>query len=154
MKVIEKLLTSCISVIIISGIAIVFFNGLEVTLLKDRVNSDKVAGVYRNNIIICEFEYACLHETGHWIDDGLGRPSKSESFKLYIDTMIEWCNDESNEGLYNYHYWCWIKDFYGINGNPLHDGYWGGYGELYADIYEYWKLHTVAPPLELQEFYR
>ncbi len=105
--------------------------------------------------IICTTEGSCIHETGHHLDRLLGWPSLSLEWKTTIDKFIEKCNQEFDNPF------CTFKDFPGIYGNPLAvvdmpDGTtqeWGGYRELYAQIYEHSILTMQEKPIEIHVFY-
>jgi len=62
------------------------------------------------------------HEVGHWIDRQNGYPSGTEEFQEAIDlaARMDWQ----------------IARFSCITGKPCEDGEWGGYGEIYADLFE------------------
>lgn len=94
-------------------------------------------------------ERGCLHEVGHFLDDVMGRVSRTNEFKSFIDKFYEENNlDEYNgelrtlEGL--------IATFPGIGENETASMgevvNWGGYTELYADIYSYWISGYIEIP--------
>jgi hypothetical protein len=66
---------------------------------------------------------ACMaHEVGHWIDRQNDSLSQTTEFQEAIDlaARMDWGID---------HFPC-------ISGKPCQDGEWGGYGEIYADLFE------------------
>ena len=70
---------------------------------------------------------ACIaHEVGHWVDQQEGYPSGTDEFRDAVDlaAIVDWG----------------ISNWPCINGNDCAsyaDGIeWGGYGELYADLFE------------------
>ena len=62
------------------------------------------------------------HEVGHWVDRQNGYPSGTEEFQRAIDlaARMDWGID---------HFPC-------ITGKVCEDDEWGGYGEIYADLFE------------------
>lgn len=62
------------------------------------------------------------HEVGHWVDRQNGYPSETEEFREAIDlaARMDWQ----------------IAHFPCITGKPCEDEKWGGYGEIYADLFE------------------
>lgn len=99
--------------------------------------------------------YSCLaHEIGHVIDFRNGNISRSKEFQEAVDLSIEMLEDDS----IGFCSWCYITEqiiaeFSGINGNPLERifrGKWGGYSELYADLFAYgFTLDLIPPPLRI-----
>jgi len=98
---------------------------------------------------------ACLaHEVGHAIDKANGYVSKTEEFQKAVELSIEMLeNDRSGPCS-----WCFVTEqviapFSGINGNPLSaisTDEWGGYAELYAQLFEYgFSLDEIPPPLRI-----
>ena len=67
-------------------------------------------------------KWCMAHEVGHWIDRQNGYPSGTEEFQEAIDlaARMDWQ----------------IARFSCITGKPCEDGEWGGYGEIYADLFE------------------
>lgn len=62
------------------------------------------------------------HETGHWVDRQNGFPSLTEEFRTAIDLSAK-----IDAG---------IAGFPCITGKVCLDGEWGGYSEIYADLFE------------------
>lgn len=62
------------------------------------------------------------HEVGHWVNRQNGYPSETEEFQEAIDlaARMDWQ----------------IAHFSCISEKPCEDGEWGGYGEIYADLFE------------------
>lgn len=77
------------------------------------------------------------HETGHWIDRETGFPSQTEEFQEAIDlaARMDWQ----------------IAHFPCITGKPCEDGEWGGYGEIYADLFERQSIGDI--PAILWDWY-
>jgi hypothetical protein len=97
-------------------------------------------------IIVANSEGTALHEVGHLVDEELGLPGDTEEWKRAVDLLAQQCRSN----VYNRVY-CFVAYFPGINGN-LHPG-WGGYGELYAELYHYVVMDYFVLPQELAEFY-
>lgn len=98
------------------------------------------------DIILCNTESTCIHETGHWIDKYLGNISESVEFRQAIDTFILNCEYKLTE-------YCWLALFPGLNNNELNIDDWGGYNEAYATIYEYDMFLGYPMPQVFIEFY-
>lgn len=110
-------------------------------------------------VCVCEQEslsnLPCLaHEIGHAIDYSNGNVSETKEFREAVDLSIEMLKDDRSE----YCSWCFVAEqitaeFPGINGNPLRrssKGEWGGYKELYADLFAYgFSLDMIPPPLRI-----
>lgn len=62
------------------------------------------------------------HEVGHWVNQQNGYPSETEEFQTAIDLAA----------IMDSH----ISWFPCISGKPCEDGEWGGYGEIYADLFK------------------
>jgi len=85
----------------------------------------------------------CLaHEIGHAIDSSNDWVSETEEFQKAVDLSLEMLEDDRTE----FCSWCYIAEQIlatspGINGNPLlkdsSGNEWGGYSELYANIFAY-----------------
>jgi len=62
------------------------------------------------------------HEVGHWVDQQNDSPSQTLEFQEAIDlaARMDWQ----------------IAHFSCITGKSCQDGEWGGYGEMYADLFE------------------
>ena len=115
------------------------------------MSSNETSGVYNSiiNTIICETEKSCFHEIGHRKDDILDWPSMSPEFKLVVDNYINWCIEYEAQD-----YYCmFLIGFYGINGNDYKDTGWGGYSEVYAEIYEFSKYYGVSIPWAFVRYY-
>lgn len=101
------------------------------------------------------FYYSCLaHEIGHAIDSISGRISETEEFQKAVELSIEMCEDDPREfydGCFITEYL--ITEFPGVNGNPLSvlsKSEWGGYKELYAELFAYGlPLDMIPPPLRI-----
>ncbi len=98
---------------------------------------------------------SCLaHEIGHAIDFNNGTVSKTKEFEQAVELSIETCENGRNEPPS----WCFlveqfIAEYSGINGNPFRRTFWrkwGGYQELYADLYAFgFYLDMIPPPLRI-----
>lgn len=98
---------------------------------------------------------SCLaHEIGHAIDLSNGDISKTKEFQEAVELSIEMLEDDS----IGFCSWCYVTEqliagFPGINGNSLESsskGEWGGYSELYADLFAYgFSLDILPPPLRI-----
>lgn len=105
--------------------------------------------------ILCTSEITCLHEVGHHKDSLLENPSASTQWITEVDHFILMCLASVE------HFFCTIKDFPGIYGNPMQDLVlntgdimkWGGYSELYAHIYEYSISQGEDKPTSFEVFY-
>lgn len=103
----------------------------------------------------CNNPWGCAHEQAHSIDRNLGFPSQSKEFKEAVESI------RANGSMYG---WI-IEAFPGVNDNPMFQpdsflqrlyllGFgWGGYGELYADLYAYHVIYGVPIPNTLAPFY-
>lgn len=112
---------------------------------------DKADGyLFWNNIIVCGYPGTCFHELGHIKNDQLDNPSNSPKFKKAIDEYLEWCIGGKR-------FWpteCeHLETFPGINGNELARGFWGGYEELYADLFMYQTWHNLLVPDNVKIFF-
>lgn len=98
---------------------------------------------------------SCLaHEIGHAVDYNSGTVSKTKEFEQAVELSIETCENGRN-GLPS---WCFlveqfIAEYSGINGTPFERtfrGEWGGYQELYADLFAYgFYLDMIPSPLRI-----
>lgn len=104
------------------------------------------------------FYYSCLaHEIGHGIDSINGGISETEEFQKAVELSIEMCENypsEPRDGCFITKHI--IVGFPGVNGNPLRvlsKSEWGGYKELYAELFAY-GLPLDMIPLPLRIFYQ
>jgi hypothetical protein len=96
---------------------------------------------YRYNIDRAE---GCVaHELGHAIDYRHNRPSQTEAFKR----AVAFAYAANYEEVYN----SIVYNFPGTHGHILSRGQWGGYGELYASLFETESLRMI--PTELRIFF-
>jgi hypothetical protein len=108
-----------------------------------------------NGLIWCTDEYSCLHEIGHHIDSTLGWPSKTLEFRNAIASCSkDWSNIHElgcSPTLSSY-----VTIFPGVGSSP-NDKYfgqtWGGYSELYAELYALHVSDLIIVPEYLIEFY-
>ena len=92
--------------------------------------------------------FCVIHEVGHHIDYSRGRISRTDEFRRAVaqSTILVY---DLPEGAYHWRAWGeFVAHFPGVNGNPLHDTGWGGYGELYASLHEVDYLIQIPPPLQ------
>lgn len=104
-----------------------------------------------HDVILCSYEFLCIHEVGHWKDKHLGYPSKTVEFESVLDDFILQCEEVGDNGEDSYY--CNLTRFPGINGNELDRG-WGGYPEAYAEIYVYDMALNHPLPEVFIEFYK
>ncbi len=156
--VVLSFLASLILLVVLVGLgAIVVTNigyvnlGRNIAELKSLMYDDGWGGFYAGDgVLLCQTEYACIHETGHWLDEKLGYPSETIEFKETLDTFINVCIENGDEWG-NVDYYCNLARFPGVNGNAVDN--WGGYGEAYAEMYKY-LVHEDRPlPVVFVEFY-
>ena len=104
------------------------------------------------DLIVCQYEFACIHEVGHWKDEDLDWISGTIEFKEALDSFILQCEEieDSGEGSY----YCNLIRFPGVNGNDLTEEDWGGYVEVYAEMYVYDMLLGHPLPQIFVEFYK
>lgn len=106
--------------------------------------------LFWNNIILCDDPGICFHELGHIKNDQLDNPSESPEFKKAIDDFLEWCIGGKR-------FWpteCeHLETFPGINGNELRFGFWGGYEELYADLFMFETWNNLENPESIKVFF-
>ena len=132
----------------ISGSRFFFWHSSDVYVIREPYVSDQETPNYRS----------CLgHEIGHAIDNANGQISKTQEFREAVELSIEMLEDDriKSRG------WGFITEqiiavFPGINGNPLKQysgGEWGGYEELYADLFDYGLSLELLPP-PLRPFYQ
>lgn len=106
--------------------------------------------LFWNNIIVCDDPGTCFHELGHIKNWQLDNPSQSPEFKKAIDDYLEWCVGGKR-------FWpteCeHLETFPGINGNELVWGFWGGYEELYADLFKFLTWNNLCMPENVKVFF-
>lgn len=81
---------------------------------------------------------SCMaHEVGHWVDRQNDYPSSTTEFQEAIDlaARMDWQ----------------IAHFSCITGKPCEDGEWGGYREIYADLFERESIGDI--PAVLWDWY-
>lgn len=91
-----------------------------------------------DGIIHCDTEWACLHETAEMLRDKYGDPCLSEEWRTTIDAWV-------------------TTDFPGVQENPMANapwGEWGGYCELYPELYAMWRMNFIELPPEIYVFYQ
>lgn len=116
------------------------------------LRTDKIF-IYTHDIRLDEWEWTaswCVkHEIGHHIDRERGMISDSKRFQYLVNRSITMFYEQSPSDAR--HWWNTgkqIVEFPGVNGNPLNENGWGGYGELYARLHEVDWLIQVPPPLQ------
>jgi hypothetical protein len=110
--------------------------------------------------IACSTEFYCWHEKRHQLDRNYRFVSTTKEFKSVIQSYLETCD------LYDLHntYCGYIAMFPGILipkvkceyctiFDTAYYGGWGGYSELYAELYALADGTIENLPLELQQFY-
>lgn len=97
--------------------------------------------------MLCENEFACLHEVGHWVDASKRWISDTNEFKQAVDEFILNCNYKLTD-------YCWLILFSGISGDELNPSEWGDYTEAYATIYAYNLYYKKPIPGIFIEFYK
>ena len=126
------------------------------------------AGVYcKDGNFWCSNERACLHEVGHFVDERLGYPSKSEGEPVTFARGVILSNELSWQQAIDEYYLenltalqvcevllfeCIVWKWPGIWDKDRISG-WGGYTELYAELYAYWRLGWMEMPHEFLKFY-
>jgi hypothetical protein len=108
-------------------------------------------GLYLGDgILVCKDVAVCMHELGHMVDDVLGGISYTKEFQ---DTVDEYhannpCDYPYSDGTTK----CMVANWDGLYGNPLREGDWGGYSELYASL---WSTFTTRNnfPEEFKPFF-
>lgn len=109
--------------------------------------------------INCKDKESCLHETGHRLDFQLGSISKKKEFHLAVKVYLSilWNYPEFRDSFSNH-----FINYSGIT-QPLEDenrllfignGSWGGFSELYADIYTWSGGNIESIPAIFRGFYR
>ena len=111
------------------------------------------------HVILCDSPSMCLHENGHKIDES----------KNWISHTKEWENVVENYRhnlIYNKPPWkesdLHLFNFPGIGSNRIDCKWfqscittgWGGYSELYAEIWKWSGGRIENIPFEFREFYR
>lgn len=128
---------------------------IETALINElRQPPAKLGGLYgklgTGYSLWCTSEYTCLHEVGHAVDSMNGRPSVSPEFQAAIESLakqswvFEWGGLRAR-----------LTVFPGILARSMLSGpigEWGGYRELYAELYAYFHRGGEIPP-ELQPFF-
>jgi hypothetical protein len=113
------------------------------------------------DLIVCHNQNSCLHEMGHQLDNELGNISKSKEFQLATLAYIKiiWDYPQFRDTFSNL--------FIGYSGitSPYQDenriifklanntNKWGGYSELYADIFAYVNGDISKIPEFFRGFY-
>jgi hypothetical protein len=94
------------------------------------------------------FEWCLPHEVGHYIDSELGDISGTEEFQEAVElSIIMWENLPPGVEVKWFHTAEGMARFAGVNGNPLPEGAWGGYKELYANLHDVDHIEEIPPPL-------
>lgn len=103
-----------------------------------------------NRIIFCDPTGICFHELGHAKDEQLDNPSQSPEFVKAVEGYLKWCKSGKR-------FWpteCeHLENFPGINGNGLRFGVWGGYDELYADLFMFHIWDNLCVPEDIAIFF-
>lgn len=114
--------------------------------------------------LIAVDEFTAIHEVGHCIDYWYGNISETKEFQDAVENYIKQNRKPESEcvGIRNKEdIICELQIFPGIAGNLMHTnddpglapvGVWGGYDEVYAEIYALWHYYYDLPE-ELRYFY-
>lgn len=117
-------------------------------LYKYNTIKGQISGNYNPDTkeIWCTSQEACWHEEGHKKDASLGWPSTSKAFIDAVDYRLETI---SYPGI-NSPYLILKCNFLGIDCSEE----WGGYTELYADLWKEAKgdINNIDP--QLQQFFK
>ena len=107
-----------------------------------------------NGLLNCQSERACIHELGHYKDELMGFPSRSPEFqKAVSDYYAQHEIDKITACFGGLN--CLLWRMPGIMNHPRlesADG-WGGFSELYAEIYAGWRLGKFDIPVEFFPFF-
>ena len=103
-----------------------------------------------STLMWCTKEGTCIHEVGHWKDDKSDWISNTIEFQEAVDNFIMECTENRDTSSYCVK----LVMFPGINGNELNEKGWGGYGELYAEMYVYNLYYKEPLPNIFIEFYK
>lgn len=134
-------------------VKLVILISITFTWLYDR----SIGGFEFYGFIYCKSNTACIHEQGHVLDRKLGNISETEEYKKSI---IEYANgsllaNSRNEIVDK------ILVFPGVNQPMSMSGFasrlqggWGGYKELYADIWANCDGNIEQIPVSLQPYFR
>jgi len=95
------------------------------------------------NLIICDDEWTCLHETGHTVDQSLGNISASPEFENAIFALNTQEFRDANPRLWERLFWYLPP----VNDTP------DMWAEYYANLYADWRMGLVLP-VELEEWFR
>ena len=87
------------------------------------------------NLIICDDEWTCLHETGHVVDQSLGIISDTPAFQNAV-------LDLNTQEFYNSNPRLWERLFWYI---PPVEGTRNEWAEYYANLYADWKTGLELP---------
>lgn len=111
--------------------------------------------------ISCSDKYTCLHEHGHLLDFQLGWESKGKAFQesVQVFNRVQWLLDPDDR-----HEWAErMHEFPGVTApkTPCKDllsmsfwtGGWGGYTELYAEMYAWANGDISNMPHEFRKYY-
>lgn len=92
-------------------------------------------------------EWCVHHEVGHYVDSDRN-VSTSDEFREAVDLTVLMLENLEDGRHYRWRYTAdLIASFPGLFGNPLMNEYWGGYGEVYAELHTVDYLIEMPPPL-------
>jgi hypothetical protein len=126
---------------------LLYYDGVEIFINEEPDDSGGQCYIYWDGRIHFNFEYdeywealligkRCMaHEVGHWVDRQNDYPSETDEFHEAVDlaAKVDW----------QIAHWPCLYE------NPC-DG-WGGYGELYADLFERQSIGDI--PAVLWDWY-
>ena len=110
-------------------------------------------------VVLCDSQSTCIHENGHKIDEEHNWISTTKEWKVAVDNY-------RHNLIYNEPPWeefdLRFFSFPGIGSDRIKCdwfqscfiGGWGGYSELYADVWKWNSGKIENVPIELREFYR
>lgn len=133
-----------------SSIGMIFSAICIIYTIQSFIEKDVGGYLFWGNIIFCDEEGICFHELGHVKNAQLDYPSESSEFQKAIEEYLEWCVGGRR-------FWpteCeHLETFPGINGNELRNGRWGGYEELYADLFRHMTWSDRLMPENVKIFF-
>ena len=109
--------------------------------------------------VTCTARENCLHEVGHAADQRAGWISRTENWKLAVDTYryMTWKYPETRSALSEkIHLFPGFGTMMVEDRNPLNSSFfggWGGYTELYASLVQWSDGQADKCPQEFRQFY-
>ena len=135
-------------------ILLLIVSGLIATPSSMNPLSERAIGWYEpsTRVVYCFEKWECLHECVHKYDyDGTLYPtiSTTERFHKAVDDYIKEVGKKENT-VYLERF---IYNFPGVSGNELAGYDWGGYHELFAEIFTVTEMKGLEIPEEFIQFY-